>query len=124
MSTQIRYRLSGEEEQAFLDAAQQSGLQPDAYARARALASVNPADGVLQRIEQRLDAIEAQLAAPQAAPAQPAGLASTIKGIGIEDLVIEIRREMRSGLSAFLVLLDGEPLPDIPNSRAQPDSDR
>lgn len=124
MSTQIRYRLSGEEEQVFLHAAQQSGLQPDAYARARALAPLNPAEGALQQIEQRLGAIEAKLDAPQVAALQPAGLGTVVKGIELEDLVLEIRREMRSGLSAFLVLIDGEPLPEITSSRVQPDSDR
>lgn len=32
-----------------------------------------------------------------------------IKGIDVADLVLEIRREMRFGLNAFLVLVDGEP---------------
>ena len=107
MSTQIRFRLSGEEEQAFLTAARLAGLSPDAYARVRALTPVDlPA-----AIEQRLADIETKLGESRT-EVHTMGPAALVKGLNADDLMIELRREVRAGVSAFLVLLDGEPLSD------------
>ena len=117
MSTQIRFRLSGDEEKIFLEAARRAGLAPDAYARVRALAAVSPGDALVSTLEQRLVALEAKLDAHRAASALDTGPATLVKGLDVTDLILELRRETRAGVNAFLVLLDGEPLPDIPHSR-------
>lgn len=116
MSTQIRFRLSGEEEQAFLEAARRAGLSPDAYARVRALAPVDPGACLVATLDQRLEAMETKL---DGGPTTPAihGPATLVTGLDVTDLILELRREQRAGLNAFLRLLDGEPLPDIPYRR-------
>ena len=61
MSTQIRFRLSGEEEQTFLQAAKRAGLSPDAYARTRALTPINPEEAMPMALMQRLATMEVML---------------------------------------------------------------
>lgn len=117
MSTQIRFRLSGEEEQNFLEAARRAGLSPDAYARVRALAPVDPMAQLPKTLEERLAAIESKLASPPTTPGSH-GPATLISGMDARDLILAVRRETRQGVSAFLVLLDGEPLPDVHDSSA------
>ena len=121
MSTQIRFRLSGEEEQTFLQAARQSGLSPDAYARLRALTPIDPTAALPKDLEARLAALDAKLSDPPAGSPSNDGPTALIKGMEVTDFILEIRREVRAGVSAVLSLLDGEPLPDIPHRRVQPD---
>lgn len=122
MSTQIRFRLSGEEEEAFLVAARRAGLSPDAYARVRALAPVDPLAQLPKALEERLAALEAKLGQPSQSVGVTANVPATlVKGLEVTDLILELRREQRAGINAFLRLLDGEPLPDIPHRRATPD---
>ena len=121
MSTQIRFRLSGEEEEAFLVAARRAGLSPDAYARVRALAPVDPLAQLPKALEERLAALEAKLIQPSSGTATAGIPATLVKGLEVTDLILELRREQRAGINAFLRLLDGEPLPDIPHRRATPD---
>lgn len=117
MSTLIQFRLSGDDEQEILAAAKQAGMRPSEYIRQGAKLFVHRPDTALTRIEQRLADMEARLATPSASTMQTGGPAALVKGLNADDLIIELRREMRAGVSAFLVLLDGEPLPDIPHSR-------
>lgn len=114
MSTLIQFRLSGEDEQEILDAAKQAGMRPSDYVRHGVKLFVRRPDTALTRIEQRLTAMEAKLdAAPTAQ--SPSALPSTlVQGMDARDLLLAVRRETRTGVSAFMVLLDGEPLPDIP----------
>lgn len=121
MSTQIRFRLSGHDEASFLEAARQTGLSPDAYARVRALTPIEPGAKLSTDLEARLDALERRLAALADSPSRPTAPPTTVvNGIGIDDLVVEIRREVRVGFNAILTLLDGDALPEIPRSQAQP----
>ena len=118
MSTQVRFRLSGEEEQAFLQAAKQSGLQPDAYARARALAPVNPAESMPLALTQRLATIEvmlAQLSKPQGGPG------THVKSLDATDLLLAIRDECVRGVNGFLRVVDADPLDSPLDRRASPD---
>lgn len=121
MSTQIRFRLSGHDEATFLQAARQTGLAPDAYARVRALTPIEPGAKLSTDLEARLEALERRLAALANSPSHPTATPTTVvNGIGMDDLVVEIRREVRVGFNAILTLLDGDALPDIPSSQAQP----
>lgn len=120
MSTQIRFRLSGHDEAAFLEAARQTGLAPDAYARVRALTPIEPGAKLSTDLEARLEAMErriAELADSQSR--RSATPAAVVHGIGIDDLVVEIRREVRVGFNAILTLLDGDALPELPASPSQ-----
>lgn len=121
MSTLIQFRVSGDDEKAILNAAEKAGMRPAAYVRQSVKLAANRPEAALERIEKRLVALEAKLDAPKPATQQHLGPSATVNGIGIEHLVGEIRREVRSGLSAFLILLDGDALPDIPHSQAPPD---
>lgn len=121
MSTLIQFRLSGDDEQEILAAAKQAGMRPSEYVRQGAKLFVHRPDTALTRIEQRLADIEARLTTSSAGVMQTGGPAAMVKGLNADELIIELRREMRAGVSAFLVLLDGEPLPDIPHSQAMPD---
>jgi len=121
MSTQIRFRLSGHDEASFLEAARQTGLAPDAYARVRALTPIEPGAKLSTDLEARLDALERRLAALADSQSRPTAPPTTVvNGIGIDDLVVEIRREVRVGFNAILTLLDGDALPEIPSSQTQP----
>ena len=118
MSTQVRFRLSGEEEQAFLQAAKQSGLSPDAYARARALAPVSPADAMPMALTQRLTTIEvmlAQLSKPQVGPS------THVKGLEATDLLLAVRDECVRGINGFLRVVDADPLDSPLGRRSTPD---
>jgi len=120
MSTQIRFRLSGQEEEAFLVAARRAGLSPDAYARVRALAPVDPLAQLPKALEERLAAMEAKLG--QSRPETGLGIpAALVKGMDATELLLAVRREARTGVNAFLTLLDGEPLPEIPHRRTPSD---
>lgn len=120
MSTQIRFRLSGQEEEAFLVAARRAGLSPDAYARVRALAPVDPLAQLPKALEERLAAMEAKLG--QSRPETGSGIPTAlVKGMDATELLLAVRRETRTGVNAFLTLLDGEPLPEIPHRRTPSD---
>lgn len=115
MSTQIRFRLSGEEEQAFLQAAKRAGLSPDAYARTRALTPINPEEAMPMALMQRLATMEVmlnQLAKPPAIPG------TKVSGLEAADLLLAIRDECVRGVNGFLRILEGETL-DSPMSRRE-----
>lgn len=63
MSTQIRFRLSGNDEATFLSAARHAGLSPDAYARVRALTPVEPGATIPPELDKRLEALENKITA-------------------------------------------------------------
>ena len=113
MSTLIQFRVSGEDEKAILEAARHAGMRPADYVRHAAKLSANRPDTALDRIERRLAALEDKQAHPGSASAIN-GPATLIKGMDASELILAVRRETRQGVSAFLVLLDGEPLPDLP----------
>lgn len=115
MSTLIQFRVSGEDEKAILEAARHAGMRPADYVRHAAKLSANRPDTALDRIERRLAALEDKQAHPGSASAIN-GPATLIKGMDASELILAVRRETRQGVSAFLVLLDGEPLPDLPES--------
>lgn len=115
MSTLIQFRVSGEDEQALLAAANQAGMRPADYVRHCTKLAANRPETVLERIERRLAALEDKQAHPGSASVIN-GPATLIKGMDASELILAVRRETRQGVSAFLVLLDGEPLPDLPES--------
>ena len=117
MSTLIQFRVSGDDEADLLAAARQAGMRPVDYVRQSAKLAANRPETALERIEQRLVALEAKMDAPRTASVLDTGPSTLVKGLDVTDLILELRRETRAGVNAFLVLLDGEPLPDIPHSR-------
>ena len=121
MSTQIRFRLSGNDEATFLSAARHAGLSPDAYARVRALTPVEPGETIPPELDKRLEALESKITAlAESRPGAVATPATVIQGIEVDDLVREVRREVMRGFNAILTLLDAETLPEQ-NSQAPPD---
>ena len=114
MSTLIQFRLSGDDEQEILDAAKRAGMRPSEYVRQGAKLFANRPDTVLTRIEQRLAVLEAKQTCQPIAPTSEIP-STTVKGMDAHELLLAVRRETRAGVSAFLVLLDGEPLSDIPD---------
>lgn len=121
MSTQIRFRLSGQEEAILLSAARHAGLSPDAYARVRALTPVDPGAAVPPDLSKRLEALESRIIAlAESRSGAVATPATVIQGIEVDDLVREVRREVMRGFNAILTLLDAETLAEQ-NSQAPPD---
>lgn len=116
MSTLIQFRVSGEDEADLLAAAKHAGMRPADYVRHCAKLAANRPDTVLQRIEERLTALEAKQVAQPSAPAS-AIPGTLIKGMDATELVLAVRQETRTGFNAIITLLDGEPLSDIPHSR-------
>lgn len=107
MSAQIRFRLSGEEEKAFEQAALRAGLTPNAYAKARALAPVDPAASQMELV-QRLATLEVML---KHLSRQVTGAGAHVKGLSSDDLLLAVREECSQGVSAFLRIL-GADLPE------------
>lgn len=121
MSTQIRFRLSGNDEATFLSAARHAGLSPDAYARVRALTPVEPGATIPPDLDKRLEALESRIIAlAESRSGAVATPATVIQGIEVDDLVREVRREVMRGFNAILTLLDAETLAEQ-NSQAPPD---
>ena len=118
MTTQIRFRISGEEEQTLLKAARHSGLTPDAYARVRALAPVNPDEALPMALLQRLAAMEEMLGELSQ---RKVGPSAQVKGLEATDLLLAIRDECVRGVNGFLRIVDGDPLTSPLDRRAEPD---
>ena len=118
MSTQIRFRLSGDEEHIFLQAALRAGLSPDAYARARALAPVDAGNAVSMGLTQRLATIEVTLAQLSK---QLSGPSTHVKGMEANDLLHAIRDECVRGVNGFLRVVDADPLDSPTDNQATPD---
>ena len=103
MSTQVRFRLSGDAEQKILEAAEQAGLSVDDYCRRTVLIGSMPLETTLASIEERLSAQEEREAR---ARAQNAPI------LGQEQFLIEVKREVVAGFNTIIRLLDGPQLPD------------
>lgn len=117
MSTLIQFRVSGEDETEILAAAKHAGMRPADYVRHCAKLAANRPDTVLQRIEERLTALEAKQGQQPLATHSSAIPGTLIKGMDAEELLLGVRRETRTGFNAIITLLDGEPLPEIQHSR-------
>lgn len=117
MSTLIQFRVSGEDEADLLAAAKHAGMRPADYVRHCAKLAANRPDTVLQRIEERLTALEAKQTQQPLATHSSAIPGTLVKGMDATELVLAVRQETRTGFNAIITLLDGEPLSDIPHSR-------
>ena len=113
MSTLIQFRVSGEDEVELLAAAQRAGMRPADFVRQSAKLATNRPDTALDKIEQRLAAMEGKLDVAPSAKMQLAMPSTQVTGMDASELILAVRRETRAGVSAFLVLLDAEPLPDV-----------
>lgn len=113
MSTLIQFRVSGEDEIELLAAALRAGMRPADFVRQSAKLAVRRPDTALNKIEQRLTAMEAKLDAAPSAKTQFSMPSTHVTGMDASELILAVRRETRAGVSAFLVLLDAEPLPDV-----------